>query len=83
MEDDIVVLRTYGNEIEAGLAASVLEANGVQAQVSADTAGGAYPSMALLFPIRLMVRAADAALALEILDTAVDASTTEDADPHA
>lgn len=72
MSDDIVVLRTYVSELEAGLAATILEANGIPAQVLADTAGGAYPSMALVFPARLLVRAEDAAVALEILDTEVE-----------
>lgn len=72
MSDGIVVLRTYGNELSARLDAEVLEANGVPAQVSADTAGGAYPSMALLMPVRLLVRAEDAALAAEILDAPAD-----------
>jgi hypothetical protein len=67
--DDIVILRKYGNEVEAQFAATVLEANGIPAQVMADTAGGAFPSMALLFPVRLLVRAADADLARELLDT--------------
>ena len=57
MSNEIVVLRKYADEISAGLDAAVLEANGVPAQVSADTAGGAYPSMALLMPVRLLVRA--------------------------
>jgi hypothetical protein len=82
MDDEIVVIRTYGNEVEAGLAASVLEANGIPAQVRADTAGGAYPSMALIFPVRLLVHAEDAMLALEILDTPAD-PRIEDADPDA
>ena len=69
MPADIVVLRTYGSETEARFDATVLEANGVPAQVMADTAGGALPSIALLFPIRLLVRAEDAALARELLDT--------------
>lgn len=72
MSDEIVVLRTYANELTAGLDASILEANGVPAQVSADTVGGAYPSMALLVPVRLLVRAEDAALAAEILDAPAD-----------
>jgi hypothetical protein len=67
--DDIVILRKYGNEVEAQFAATVLEANGIPARVMADTAGGAFPSMALLFPVRLLVRAADADLARELLDT--------------
>lgn len=73
MNDEIVVLRRYGDELSARLDAAVLEANGVPAQVSADTAGGAYPSMALLMPVRLLVHAEDAALAAEILDAPADA----------
>jgi hypothetical protein len=68
MSDEIVVLRKYADELSAGLDAAILEANGVNAHVSADTAGGAYPSMALLMPVRLLVHAEDAALAAEILD---------------
>ena len=80
MSDDIVVLRQYLNEMEARLAATILEANGVPAQVLADTAGGAYPSMALVFPVRLLVRAADATLAAAILDTPVEAAEDEERD---
>lgn len=77
MADDIVVLRKYGNEVEAQFAATVLEANGIPARVMADTAGGAFPSMALLFPVRLLVRAADADLARELLDTTADPPADE------
>jgi hypothetical protein len=72
MSNEIVVVRTYTDEFSARLDASVLEANGVDALVSADTAGGAYPSMALLVPVRLLVRAEDAELAAEILDAPAD-----------
>ena len=72
MADDIIVLREYGNELSARLAAMALEANGVPAQVSADTAGGALPSLAMAFPVRLLVRAEDAGLARQLLDTAVE-----------
>lgn len=78
MSDEIVVLRTYANEFEAQLAATILEANGIPAQVLADTAGGAYPSMAVLFPVRLLVRTEDASLAVEILDTPADAASEDD-----
>ena len=71
LSDDIVVLRTFVNELDAHLAATILEANGIPAQVLADTAGGAYPSMGLVFPARLLVRADDATVATEILDTPV------------
>jgi Putative prokaryotic signal transducing protein len=75
--EDIVVLRKYGNEVEAQFAATVLEANGIPARVMADTAGGAIPSMAVLFPVRLLVRAADADLARELLDTTADPPAEE------
>jgi hypothetical protein len=67
--DDLVVLRRYTDEISARIAALSLEANGIPARVSADTAGGALPSLALVFPVRLIVRAADADLARKLLDT--------------
>lgn len=64
----MILLREFGNEAEANLAASVLEANGIPARVTADTAGGAFPSLALVFPIRLLVQRRDRELALELLD---------------
>lgn len=78
MSGGIVVLRKYASEWQAQLDASVLEANGVSAQVSADTAGGAYPSMALINPVRLLVRAEDADLAAEILDAPAEPARDED-----
>jgi hypothetical protein len=66
------LLREYVSEVEARLDASVLEANGIPARVITDNAGGAFPSMAIVFPIRLMVAATDVALARELLDTPVD-----------
>lgn len=71
----VVVLRKYSTEVEARLAQSVLEANGIPAEVSADTAGGALPSIALVFPVRLLVREGDAELARELLDTPAEPPT--------
>ena len=79
MSDDAVVLQTYLSEIEARVAAAVLEASGIPAEVLADTAGGTLPSMALVYPVRLIVRSEDATLAREILDTPAE-STPEDED---
>lgn len=79
--DDLVVLRTYTDEMSARVAALSLEANGIPAQVSADTAGGALPSLAIAFPVRLIVRAADADLARRLLDT--DAPPPPDDPPAA
>ena len=77
MPDEIVVLRKYVDELVARLDASILEANGIPAQVLADTAGGAYPSMALVYPVRLLVRSEDAALARDLLDSPADSAGDE------
>lgn len=79
MTDDLIVLRRYGDELSARMDAMALEANGIPAHVSADTAGGALPSLAFAFPVRLIVRADDAAMAREILDTPVDAAEDDTA----
>lgn len=68
-DTDLVVLRKFGDEMSARVAALTLEANGIPAQVATDIAGGALPNLAVGFPIRLIVRANDAALARELLDT--------------
>ena len=73
MGDRIVVLRKFSTEVEAQLAAAVLEANGIPAHVIADTAGGALPSIALLFPVRVLVHERDAELARALLDTPANA----------
>ena len=71
MADELIVLRRYGDELSAQMDAMALEANGIPARVSADTAGGALPSLAFAFPVRLIVRAEDAGAARELLDTPV------------
>ena len=77
MPDEIVVLRKYVDELVARLDASILEANGIPAQVLADTAGGAYPSMALVYPVRLLVRSEDAELARDLLDSPAGSAADE------
>jgi hypothetical protein len=69
-EGDVVSVRTYSSEVEADLAASWLAAEGVEAMVLADDAGGALPSFRVLGGVRLVVRAEDEDRAREILETA-------------
>jgi hypothetical protein len=73
------VLRRYSDELTAQIDAMALEANGVPAHVSADNAGGALPSMSIVFPVRLIVRAEDEALARQLLDTPANSSDGQDA----
>ncbi|WP_461414338.1 hypothetical protein [Gemmatimonas sp.] len=74
MGEAMVVIREYVNEMEALVARSVLEAHQLPAVVLRDDAGGMLPAMRLLYPVRLAVRAVDAAQALHILDAPFDGS---------
>lgn len=78
MNDEIVLLREFGTEMDAQFAAVVLESNGIPARVIADTAGGALPSMAMSYPVRLFVHPSDAALARELLDTPADPANADE-----
>lgn len=80
MTEGTVVLRRYLSEIDAQIMAAVLEANGIPVQLLADTIGGAYPSMALMYPVRFVVRAEDAARAAQIMDDPGDAPDVADPD---
>ena len=64
---ELVVLRTFGNHIEADLARSALEAAGIESMVRADDAGGTRPSLWVGSGVQLMVRAEDEQWAAEVL----------------
>jgi hypothetical protein len=68
MSDDLFVIRTFANTIEANLAEAVLEANGIPSTLISDDAGGMMPWLHSLHPIRLMVRGSDVELAVALLD---------------
>ena len=65
--DNAVVLETFPNRIEAEMAAGLLEAEGIEAWVMADDAGGTYPMLQFVRGVRLMVFKEDEARAREIL----------------
>ena len=54
-EPKLVMVETFLNRLDAELASSVLMAAGIDAVVSPDDAGGAYPGVAVL-RVRLLVR---------------------------
>jgi len=64
-----VVVRRFMTEAEADLARAILAANGIEAAVLRDDAGGMLPAMSLLSEIRLVVAPEDAEAAREVLDT--------------
>ena len=70
MSDEIVVVRTFNDRIEADLAASALNAAGIESMIRDDDAGGMQPALALTNGVQLLVHADDAAAAGEILDGA-------------
>ena len=71
--DDAIVLETFSNRIEAEMAAGLLEAEGIEAMVRADDAGGAYPMLQFVRGVRLMVAQEDEARAQEILAAMAEA----------
>lgn len=64
---DLSELGRYNTTTEANLVKARLEANGVDAMVQADTAGGTIPSLPSK-GVRVLVREEDRIAALEILE---------------
>jgi hypothetical protein len=67
---DLVVVRTFPSRIEAEIAQSALEADGIQAVVLADDAGGQYSSL-WMTGVRLLVPESQVTRVAEILDAAL------------
>jgi hypothetical protein len=59
MSGAVVVLKTFDNEIDAGMAQQVLHGAGVSAFVFKDDAGGMEPHLQLTTGVRLVVSRAD------------------------
>ena len=69
MSNEVVVLKTFNNEIEAGMAQQVLQEAGMTAFVSKDDAGGMEPQLQRTNGVRLIVIRADAERAHKLLKT--------------
>jgi len=67
MSEESIVLKTFNNEIDAGLARQALQGAGVGAFIFKDDAGGMEPHFQLTGSVRLVVGRADAARAHQIL----------------
>ena len=68
-DPELVVVRTFGNRIDAELAHSALSAADIQSTILDDDAGGTQPEL-WLRGVSLMVRAEDVERAEEILGQA-------------
>ena len=69
MSDELVVLKTFNNEIEAGMAQQVLEEAGMTAFVFKDDVGGMEPQLQQTNGVRLIVSRIDARRAHKLLKT--------------
>lgn len=67
--DDLVVVRSFSDRVEAELARGALEAAGIDAIVRSDDCEGLRPGLTFSNGAQLVVRAGDAAAAGAILDT--------------
>jgi len=69
-KDDLLVVATFGDRAEADVAASALEAAGIDVMIRADSGGSMRPSIAWAgVGFEVIVRAEDANAAREILET--------------
>jgi hypothetical protein len=64
----LVVIGSYGSSTEANLIKSRLEAEGIDATVSADASSLGYPSLELAGGVQVLVRETDRAAAYEVLE---------------
>jgi len=69
MSEEVVVLRVFNNEIEAGMAQQVLQEGGITAFVFKDDAGGMEPQLQRINGVRLVVSRFDARRAHKLLKT--------------
>lgn len=67
--DEMVVLKTFNNEIEAGMAQQLLQEAGMTAFVFKDDAGGMEPHLQRTNGVRLVVNRIDASRAHKLLQT--------------
>ena len=65
--DALVTVKTYATEVAAEVAASCLEANGIQYMLTADDCGGMLSAMDNYSGVKLTVAAKDAESARQIL----------------
>ncbi len=69
MSEEVVTLKIFNNEIDAGMAQQVLQEAGMTAFVFKDDAGGMEPQLQRTAGVRLVVKRADAQRAHRVLRT--------------
>jgi len=69
MSEEVVVLRVFNNEIDAGMAQQLLQEGGIMAFVFKDDAGGMEPQLQRSAGVRLVINRADEQRAHQMLRT--------------
>jgi hypothetical protein len=69
MSEEVVVLKTFNNEVDAGVSQQVLQNAGVKAFVFKDDGGDMEPQLQLTTDVRLVANRADADRAQKILQS--------------
>ena len=70
IDSPLVIIRSFGNDIDAQLAHSALEAAGIDSVVRTDDCGGMRPHLQLS-GVDILVREGDQEEAVRVLSTAV------------
>ncbi|MEX1038530.1 MAG: DUF2007 domain-containing protein [Acidimicrobiia bacterium] len=65
---ELVQIGKYNSSAEANLVKAKLAASGVDSMIQTDSASGAVPQLEVYSGVKVLVRAADTELALEILE---------------
>jgi len=76
--ENFVTLRTYLSRPDADFAYSVLEANGIEAFIASDDAGGSRPELAFLRGVKLLVHQKDLQKAEELFEELPNAPQSEE-----
>ncbi len=66
--EQLVVLETYSNRIDAEMASEHLKSHGINTLLKSDDCGGMYPQFTTMFRVKLYVNQDDVDTAMDILN---------------
>jgi hypothetical protein len=66
--NNLKLLKTFNNRIEAELAKSFLEFNGIKSMILADDVGEMYPAASVYWGVKLLVNENDFEIAKKLID---------------
>lgn len=75
--EDLIVVQTYPSVIAAEMAKSALDAAEIDSFLQSDDSGHLDPALSMTNGVKLLVRAADAAAAAEVLEQVTPAEESD------